>query len=414
MGKQIWIKTETNGNELRYQWDTGSMCSLVGAEGYCQLGSPKCHPVSTSLMAYGGKPLNIKGQCFVNVKMGEPIRSNLTLIVVDEKGSNLLGLDWSDIFGLTNRGTSALDVVKADYQPSQESESEPLVSNSVKEPRLLILQEKYSNVFKNTLGKCTKKKVSIHLRDEVSPVFSNARPVPFAIKQKVQDELKRLVDMGVLQKIDYSDWAAPIVVVNKPNGKVRICGDFKALNRRISVDQHPIPTLDQLLEKLQGGQFYSKIDLADAYLQLELDDDAKKLCVINTPFGLYQYHRMCFGVASSPAQFQRLMDTMISGLSGVAAYLDDLIITGATEAEHWENVEQLIKRLSEYGLCVKLDKSEFFKNSVEYLGYIIDKEGKRPSKLSVEAIKQLKRPKMFLKFKHFWVKSIITVVLSRT
>ena len=119
MGKQIWIKTKTNGNELRYQWDTGSTCSMVGAEGYRQLGSPKCHPVSTSLMAYGGKPLNIKGQCFVNVKIGEQIRSNLTLIVVDEKGSNLLGLDWSDIFGLTNRGTSALDVVKADYQPSR-------------------------------------------------------------------------------------------------------------------------------------------------------------------------------------------------------------------------------------------------------------------------------------------------------
>ena len=101
---------------------------------------------------------------------------------------------------------------------------------------------------------------------------------------------------------------------------------------------------------------------------------------------------MCFGVTSSPAHFQRLMDTMISGLSGVAAYLDDLMITGATEAEHWENVEQLIKRLSEYALYVKLDKSEIFKNSVEYLGYIIDKEGKRPSKISVEAIKLLKRP----------------------
>ena len=175
---------------------------------------------------------------------------------------------------------------------------------------------------------------------------------------------------------------------------MRICGDFKALNCRISVDH-------QLLKKLQGGQFYSKIDLADAYLQLELDDDAKKLCVINTPFGLYQYHRMCFGVASSPAQFQQLMDTMISGLSGVAAYLDDLIITGNTEAEHWENVEQLIKRLSEYGLSVKLDKSEFFKNSVEYLGYIIAKEGKRPSKLSVEAIKQLKRPEKVSKVQAF-------------
>ena len=173
---------------------------------------------------------------------------------------------------------------------------------------------------------------------------------------------------------------------------MRICGDYKALNRSIKVDQHPIPTLDVLLDKLQGGRFYSKIDLADAYLQLELDDEAKKLCVINTPFGLFQYNRMCFGVASSPVQFQRMMDAMIYGLPGVAAYLDDLIITGATENEHWENVERLINKLSEFGLCVKPDKSVFFQDSVEYLGYIIDKDGKRTSQSSIEAIKQLKRP----------------------
>ena len=166
----------------------------------------------------------------------------------------------------------------------------------------------------------------------------------------------------------------------------------KALNRHIQIDQHPIPTLDILIDKLQGGQFYSKIDLADAYLQIELDDEAKKLCVINTPFGLFQYNRMCFGLASSPAQFQRLMDTLIAGLPGVAAYLDDLIITGSTEKEHWENIERLVERLSEYGLRVKLDKSVFFQNSVEYLGFIIDKDGKRPSKLSIEAVKQLKKP----------------------
>ena len=217
------------------------------------------------------------------------------------------------------------------------------------------------------------------------------RPIPFPIRQKVQDDLDRLVDLRILNKIDYSEWAAPIVVVNKPNGKVRICGDYKALNRSIKVDQHPIPTLDVLLDKLQGGRFYSKIDLADAYLQLQLDDEAKKLCVINTPFGLFQYNRMCFGVASSPAQFQRMMDAMISGLPEVAAYLDDLIITVVTENEHWD-VEKLINKLSEFGFCVKLDKSVSFPDSVEYLGYIINKDGKRPSQSSIEAIKQLKRP----------------------
>ena len=146
-----------------------------------------------------------------------------------------------------------------------------------------------------------------------------------------------------------------------------------------------------LLEKLKHRQFYSKIDHADAYLQFELDEDAKKV-VINTPFGLYQYHGRCFGEASSPAQFQRFMDTMISELPGVAAYLDDLIITGSIETEHWENLERLIQKLNEYELHVKLDKSVFFQSSVKYFGYIIDKIGKRPLKFSVEAIKNLKRP----------------------
>ena len=95
---------------MQYQWDTGSICSVVDEEGYRRLGFPKCHPMTTSLMAYGGK--TAKGQCFVDVKIGEKVQTKLPqsipMIVVKEKGLNLLGLDWSDSFGLTSRGTSAL------------------------------------------------------------------------------------------------------------------------------------------------------------------------------------------------------------------------------------------------------------------------------------------------------------------
>ena len=150
--------------------------------------------------------------------------------------------------------------------------------------------------------------------------------------------------------------------------------------------------LDSLLEKLQGGKFYSKIDLADAYLQIELDDESKKLCVINTPFGLYQYNRMCFGIASSPAQFQRCMDSMIIDLPEVVAYLDDIIVTGKSEEEHWFNLQNLLQRLSDYGFSIKESKCEFFKTSVEYLGHVIDEKGKHPSNSAIEAIKLLKKP----------------------
>ena len=215
-------------------------------------------------MVYGGKPLKVN----VSLSKLENERTKLPLIVVNEKGSKLLGLDWSESFGLTSRGIPNIQYL---------ARPELLYSNVVKEPKLLSLQQKYDDVFEDKLGKCTKSKVSIHLKNDTKPILYNTRPLPFAVKQKVQNEIDRLVDLGVLQKINYSDWEDPIVVVNKPNGKVRLSGDFKAINRCINVVQHSIPTLDVLLEKLQGGQFYSKIDLADTYLQLELDKGAKKL-----------------------------------------------------------------------------------------------------------------------------------------
>ena len=304
-GSQIWVKTCINGVELDFQWDTGSTCSMISLNGYRKLGSPACQPLNAPLRAYGDRPLNVKGECFVDVKIGSATNSRMRLIVVNElKGANLLGLDWSDAFGITDRGIEALDKLVED------GASGPTSVNTVnardEQQKLSEFINKFPDVFSPELGKCRKLKVKIHLKDGSKPVFSMPRRCPFAMRRAVQNELERLVKMNVLESVDYSEWAVPIVVVSKPNGSVRICGDFKVLNQQLQVDQHPIPTLDSLMQSLQGGQQYSKIDLADAYLQLELDDNSKKLCVINTPFGLYRYNRMCFGVASSPAPISTL------------------------------------------------------------------------------------------------------------
>ena len=215
------------------------------------------------------------------------------------------------------------------------------------------LKEKFNNVFSGKLRKSKQLKANVHLKPEAKPVFHKPQPHPFAIKRKDKDELDSPETRGVLKRVSFSPWTAPIVALNKPNGSIRICGDFKGLNRNIDVDQYPIPTLDSLLEKLQGGKFYSKVDLTDAYLQIELDGVSKKLCVINMPFGIYQYNRMCFGIASSPVQFQRCMDSMIIDLPGRVAYLDDIIVTGKSEEKHWFNLQNLLQRLSDYGISIK-------------------------------------------------------------
>lgn len=387
VGKQIWINTVVNGVHTKFQWDTGATCSMVGLKGYQEIGSPACKPTTTTLHAYGHSALRVKGECQVNVQVGGIIKQNLRLFVVEANlGTNLMGLDWSDIFGLSQQGLSAV-INKVEGNPLSLQHKEKEMRSDIQ-----AISQQYPDIFQQGIGHCKSFKIAIHLKANKLPSFSRPRDIPYSRRAATKEELDRLEQAGVLEHIDFSEWAAPIVVVTKPSGKVRICGDFKKLNQSISVDQHPIPKLDDLMTKIGGGRYYTKLDLADAYLQLELDDESKKLCVINTPFGLYRYNRMCFGVASSPAQFQRCMDSLTAKLPGVAAYLDDLIVTGHTTEEHWANLHRLLKKLQDHGFRVRLEKCEFFKDSVEYLGHTIDRDGRRPAKSSLAALEQLPRP----------------------
>ena len=132
--------------------------------------------------------------------------------------------------------------------------------------------------------------------------------------------------------------------------------------------------------------------MRDAYLQIELDDKTKQLLVINTHKDLYRYNRLCFGPSPAPATFQKLVDNLVVGIPGVAAYLDDVIVTGQTKAEHLENLRRVLEALDNYGLTLQLDKSGFFATEVSYLGYIISKDGLRSSDETVHAILQYATP----------------------
>ena len=134
-------------------------------------------------------------------------------------------------------------------------------------------------------------------------------------------ELHRLEDLRIITRVDHNEWATYIVVVQKPNGKVRICEDYKVtVNPQLRVDQHPIPRIDELFAKLQGGQHFSKLDISDAYLQVELDDATNKLLVVNTHKGLLRYNRLSFGPAPAPAIFQKLVDNLVSGILALVQY----------------------------------------------------------------------------------------------
>ena len=161
----------------------------------------------------------------------------------------------------------------------------------------------------------------------------------------------------------------------------------------LDVNQYPLPRPEDLFASLAGGQRYSKIDLSHAYQQMMLDDNSRELITINTHKGLYQYTRLPFGVAPAPALFQRAMDTILQGIPSVICYINDIVVTGKSYEEHLKNLEAVLKRLSDEGMTAKRNKCSFMKESIEFLGHIIDSKGIHPSQAKLEAILNAPKPK---------------------
>ena len=188
----------------------------------------------------------------------------------------------------------------------------------------------------------------------------------------------------------------------KRDGSVRICGDYKVTINKVSrLEQYPIPRIEDLYTKLSGGKKYTKLDMSNAYLQVELDDTLKRCTTINKHMGLFEYNILPMGIASSPAIFQRKIDTVLQGLSGVVAYMDDLLVTGANDEEHSNNLREVLSRLSEAGIHLRLNKCVFEVENVEYLGYMIDEEGIHPVEKAIKAIEKLPRPTSVTELKSF-------------
>ena len=205
-----------------------------------------------------------------------------------------------------------------------------------------------------------------------------------------------------MEKVLASDWAALIVDVPKKNGALRICGDYRMMvNQALVVDQHPLPTPDELFGALTGGKQFSKLDLSMAYQQMVLDVESRQFLTINTHRGLFRYTRLPFGVSSAPAIFQQTMDAILQDLPHVICFIDDILVTGESQAEHLKNLEEVFKRLQQYGVRIKSSKCEFLKDSVEYLGHRVDAKGIHTSENKLRAIKGAPTPRNVQELRSF-------------
>ncbi|XP_054281191.1 uncharacterized protein K02A2.6-like [Macrosteles quadrilineatus] len=217
--------------------------------------------------------------------------------------------------------------------------------------------------------------------------------MPYALQEKVEKELERLETLGIITQVESSDWGTPIVPVVKPNGSVRICADYKVtLNKVIKDEHYPIPRIDDIMSKMHCGKIFCTLDISNAYLHLEMDENSAIMQTISTHKGLFKVNRLMFGVKVAPLLWQRFMDKTLHGLEGVQCFFDDVIIQGSNREQLLRRLKQVFERLKTNDLRLNRDKCKFFQTKIEYLGHVIDSKGLHKSDTKIQSILKCKRP----------------------
>jgi len=223
------------------------------------------------------------------------------------------------------------------------------------------------------------------------PVRSRYRRLPPNKLDAVKAEFAKLEKMGIIRKSN-SPWASPLLLVEKSDGTWRPCGDYRRLNLITKPDCYPPPHMEDLTARLAGMTIFSKLDLQKGYHQVPVaDEDIQKTAVI-TPFGLYVFRRMPFGLRNAGQTFQRFMDEVLGDLPHVFVYLDDLLVASPTAEQHAADLRAVLRRLDQYGLVLNKEKCVFYADSVEYLGHRVSADGILPIAERVRAITAFSRP----------------------
>ena len=355
-----------NDQKTRFKIDTGAQCNVISRHTYHRLGSLPLQKSHARLVAFGGQRLNAYGKATINCQHKGKTYS-VAFEVIDQDVSNILGLSTCVELNLIQR----LDAIN-----TQTSD----------------IVDLYSDVFEG-LGCITGASYHIKVDSNAQPVVHPPRRVPVTLRPKVQQELDRMEELEVIEKVEEpTDWVNSMVTIVKPNGKLRICIDPRDLNKAVKRDYYPMSTIDEIVTRMPNAKVFSVLDASSGFWQIKLDMPSAKLCTFNTPFGRYMFKRLPFGLSSSQDIFQKTMSEMFQDIEGVEVVVDDLLIWGESDEQHDKRLIQVLERARKRNLKLNKSKCQIKKDAITYIGHILSKDGLKPDPKKIEAIVDMPCP----------------------
>lgn len=378
-----WIAClDVNGTEVPLKLDTGAQVNILPMKDFKRLkNKPKVRDKKINLRTYDDTPIPTKGVCRVTLSSkGQKV--NALFVLVDGNRQAILGLKTCDQLGLIKR-VSVIDTDKVKTPENTEATTHRATHTDwVKE---------YREVFKG-IGRLP----GIHkirLKENAEPVIHPARKVPVALRQRLREKIDSLIAEGVVRKIEEpTEWVNSLVIVEKPNGDLRLCIDPKDLNKAIQREHYRLPTKSDITSTMSGASYFTKLDASSGFYQIVLDEESSKLCTFNTPFGRHCFLRLPFGISSAPEVFHRTVQQLFDGIEGVGVFIDDVVVWGKTKTEHDERLARVLKRAQKSGLKLNKSKCQFGVQEITYLGEKLSGAGVQPDPEKVRAIAELPVP----------------------
>ncbi|KAL9989578.1 hypothetical protein ACROYT_G004142 [Oculina patagonica] len=368
--KVVFAEMLVQQKPVKFQVDCGASANILP---YKHVGGVDLAPCSQSLVMWNGTRVKPMGTCaLLVVNPRNNTKYKVRFLVVKENLTPLLGLNATEKMGL-------LTVHKENFVSVVENLEDDLVV-------------KYADVFDNGLGKLPGK---VHLQVDTAcqPVILPARKVPVFVREKFKVELQRLQDLKVIAPVDEpTEWVSQFVVAVKKSGDLRVCIDRKPLNAALKRERYQIPVIDDMLPDLAGARVFTKVDLASAFWQLELDDESSRLTTFATPRGRYRWLRLPFGLCVSSEIFQKHLHQELLGLPGVKCIADDVLIYGTDDADHDSNLQSFMKRCQVKGIKLNRAKLDYKCKEVPFHGHLLTAEGLKPDPQKVKAITEMPRP----------------------